>query len=221
MSALVRRIGLDLRSLRPYARQGLFVLVFIFIPVMVSPTRDPSGMVVAAVILAAYIGPQYLFSNDERGRLDTLYAALGITRSRTVVGRYATCLLLMAGLAAVALTLCLGLAAILGIALDLAMLGQLALGGIALAGLVMCVQLPVFFAVGFTRARPVTFVALALVVAAVVAPTMLSPDLTAAALEWFAGASTALLSLAALLVLAVALPVSALVSARLYTRRDL
>ncbi|PRI12360.1 ABC-2 transporter permease [Leucobacter massiliensis] len=221
MTVLARRIGLDLRSLRPYARQGLFALVIIFLPVLVSPEHDTSGMVFAAVVLAAAIGPQYLFSNDERGRLDTLYAALGVPRARTVWGRYASCLLLVIGLAAVALLLSWGLAEILGSSLDLELLGPLAVGGIALAGLVMCVQLPVFFAVGFTRARPITFLALALVVAAFLAPALLSPELAAAALEWVAGASAGILMLLALLVLAVAVAGSAAVSVRLYARRDL
>lgn len=221
MTALVRRIGLDLRSLRPYARQGVFVLVVILSPVILSPTHDPSGMVFAAVVIAAAIGPQYLFSNDERAKLDTLYTALGIPRTHTVWARYATCLLLIIGLAGLALALSLGLAAILEVPLDLALLGLLALGGIAFAGLVMCVQLPVFFAIGFTRARPISFAALGLIAAAFLAPTRLSPDLGGAAYEWIASASTSLLSLVAILVLAVAVAVSAVVSARLYTRRDL
>jgi ABC-type transport system involved in multi-copper enzyme maturation permease subunit len=147
----------------------------------VTPVRRvlPSAVLVLAVAVAApwpafAIGAAAIvmsllaanpFAADERGRLDTLYATLPITRRTIVVGRYL-------GLVGIYLVLALAatVAAIVTTLLghhpvDPVMLGAVNVAAFSVFAIAIAVQLPFFFSVGYTRARPMMFVPAAVLVA--------------------------------------------------------
>lgn len=220
MQTIARFIGLDLRSLRPYAR-NLIIPVVIILVAAVLPTRSPYAMIPAAAVFAVIIAPQYLFGNDERGRLDTLYTALGIARRQVVVGRYATSLLLLIALTAAGLILAPVTALILRVELDWAIAAALAAGSVGIVGALLAVELPAYFALGATRARTVGFAVPAAIILAVVLAGLAFPDAGTTLLGWLQGTSLVWLALAALAILAVLGIASNLLAARLYARRDL
>lgn len=220
MQTIARFVGLDLRSLRPYAR-NLIIPAVIILVAAVLPTRSPYAMIPAAAVFAAIIAPQYLFGNDERGRLDTLYTALGIPRRQVVSGRYATSLLLLIALTAVGLVLAPVTALALRVELDWAIAAALAAGSVGIVGALLAVELPAYFALGATRARTVGFAAPAVVIVAVVLAGWAFPDAGTTLLGWLQGTRPGWLALAALAILAVLGTASNLLAARLYVRRDL
>ncbi|MEZ3161812.1 ABC-2 transporter permease [Microbacterium sp. BWT-B31] len=220
MPSVARFIRLDLRSLRPYAR-NLIIPVVIILVAAVLPTRSPYAMIPAPAVFAVIIAPQYLFGNDERGRLDTLYTALGIARRQVVTGRYATSLLLLIGLTAAGLILAPVTALLLRVELDWAIAAALAAGSVGIVGALLAVELPVYFALGATRARTVGFAVPAAIILAVVFAGWAFPDAGTTVLGWLEGTSPGWLALAALAILAVLGTASSLLAARLYARRDL
>lgn len=220
MQTIARLVGLDLRSLRPYAR-NMVVPVVIILGAAVLPTRSPYAMIPAAAVFAAIIAPQYLFGNDERGRLDTLYTALGIARRGVVAGRYATTLLLLLVFTAAGLILTPVTALALRVELDWPIAAALAAGSVGIVGVLLAIELPAYFALGATRARTVGFAVPAAVIVAVVLAGWALPDAGTILLDWLQNTSPGWLALAALATLAVLGTASNLLAVRLYVRRDL
>jgi len=220
MHTTTRFVGLDLRSLRPYAR-NMIVPVIIILVAAVLPTRSPYAMIPAAAVLAVIIGPQYLFGNDERGHLDTLYATLGIARRQFVTGRYATSLLLLIALTAAGLILTPVTALVLSAEIDWTIAAALAAGSIGIIGSLLLGELPAYFALGATRARAIGLAVPAAIIVAVVLAGWAFPDAGTTLLGWLEGTSLAWLALAAVAILAVLGTVSNVLAARLYAGRDL
>lgn len=220
MPTVTRFIGLDLRSLRPYAKYMILPVIIILVAAVL-PARSAYAMIPAAAALALVLGPQYLFGNDERGRLDTLYAVLGIPRRQVVTGRYATILLLLVAFTAVALVVAPVTAVIVGADFDWQVAMALAAGSAGVVGVLLAGQLPVHFAVGATRARPVGLVVPAAAILIGVAIGWAFPDAGSALLPWLQGIGTGWFVAAAVLVVGVVGVVSHAIATRLYTRRDL
>jgi len=220
MQTIARFVELDLRSLRPYAR-NLVIPFVIILGAAVLPTRSAYAMIPAAAVFAAIIAPQYLFGNDERGRLDTLYTALGIHRQNVVTGRYATSLLLLIVLTVVGLILAPATALGLKVELDWAIAAALAASSVGIVGTLLAVELPAYFALGATRARTVGLAVPAVVIVAVVLAGGAFPDAGPTLLGWMQITSPGWLALAALAILAVLGTASSLLAARFYVHRDL
>ncbi len=220
MRTIARFIGLDLRSLRPYAR-NLIIPAVIILVAAVLPTRSPYAMIPAAAVFAVIIAPQYLFGNDERGQLDSLYTALGIPRRQVVSGRYATSLLLLIALTAVGLILAPLTALVLRVELSWAIAAALAAGSAAIVGALLAVELPAYFALGATRARTVGFAVPAVSIVAVVLAGWAFPDAGMTLLGWLQGTSPGWLALTALAILAALGTASSVLATLLYARRDL
>lgn len=225
MRAIARFVGLDLRSMRPNAK-------FLIIPAAIVVG---STLVASAVLLSPYLlipamsclavlnTPMHLFGNDERGRLDTLYAALGIRRQHVVLGRYATCLLLLIALT-VAGTLVAPVAALaFGAEFEWAVAAAVAAASVTLIGILLATQLPAFFATGPGPIRIVAVFPPAIVMA-VIFLAWGFPAVRTGLLSWLDDANPARLTVAAIAAI-VALSIlglaSTALSARLYARRDL
>lgn len=209
--------ALDLRALRPYAKSILLSLAVGAVAIVV-PSRSVQGVLPAMFFLAAAIGPQYPFSLDERSRLDTLFATLPLGRRAVVLGRYATMLTVALMLAALGLLVSLAAAPAFGETLAATTLAMLATGGFAAFCLFTALELPFFFALGFSRARPFAFAAPLVGIGAVILVFGGGTDLLTTALDRLA--SWPLLAGAAV-VGVVLLGASAALSTRLYGRRDL
>lgn len=232
MHAIAQFVGLDLRALRPNAKYmiipfGLVVVPVLLISGLLMPALgwDSGGgglylLIPFVSALAVMNAPQSLFSYDAVGRLDTLYTALGIPRRRVVVGRYATCLFLLIALTVVGVVLAAIAALVFGAAFDLGVAAALAAGGVAILGILLVAQLPVFFATGPGPIRVLTAVPPSIILG-ILAVGWVIPDIRTVLLSWLAAANLAWLALASVAVLGVLGAASTALSARLYARRDL
>jgi hypothetical protein len=218
MRAIARFVGLDLRSMRPNAKYMIIPVVMVGAPVLLF--FGPYLLIPAVSSLAVASAPSYLFGNDERGRLDTLYAALGIPRRQVVAGRHATLLLLLIGLTVVGVLL----AAVAALAFDAAfewkIAAALTVGSVALVGITLAAELPAYFGTGPGPVRTVAVIAPGIIVSAVLIGWAI-PDVRTALLSWLGDANLAWLTLAAFAVLGVLGAASTALSTHLYAQRDL
>jgi hypothetical protein len=152
MSEVWRFTRLDLLTMKPYLKVAtLLVYLCTAAFVAVTGTFSSAGATIAVVFAIIYAG--YPFAVAETSNLDGLYATLAVPRRTAVLGRFAfSCLFMLAAVLA-------------GSAVDLAFLawrhgspaqmGVTALALLAVALLVACIQLPVYFKLGYSRAKAV------------------------------------------------------------------
>lgn len=216
MTHLRSQFTMELWVLRPYARQFVILVVLGCLFVFMLDTVVP--LVMGMAVLTASYG----FAITESARLETLFATLPSPRRNVVLARYGvnTGVLLGSGLA--------------GLVIDAAAAPirqqawsvSTALAGLALtftvATLVIGIQFPLFFALGYTRARLVSYATIVLI-GALVGLGAIGATRTGS-LDWLeAAASTPPLAIVAggLLAGGLLLAASAAVSVRLYARKDL
>jgi hypothetical protein len=225
MHAIARFVGLDLRSTRPSAKFLIIPAAIIVVANLVASAvlLSPYLLIPAMSSLAVLNTPNHLFGNDERGRLDTLYTALGIRRQHVVLGRYATCLLLLIALT-VAGTLVAPVAALaFGAEFEWAAGAAVAAASVTLIGILLATQLPAYFATGPGPIRIVATIAPAIVMA-VIFLAWAFPAVRTELPSWLDDANPARLTVAAIAAIATLSILglaSTTLSARLYARRDL
>ncbi|MET4783305.1 ABC-2 transporter permease [Glaciihabitans sp. UYNi722] len=187
--------------------------------VVATLTPWPEVGIIAAAMIMSFLAPNP-FAADERGHLDTLYATLPITR-RVVVGRYLALVALYLAVAVVATIAVVVIPLTKGTAIDFAAFVPVNVAGFVIFAVALAVQLPLFFIVGYTRARPLIYIP---IVAFVLVAWLVSQ---AGILDHgaFGSAGGSLPSgwiLGLLVVIAVAaLVASAVISSARYGRRDL
>jgi hypothetical protein len=218
MRAIARFVGLDLRSMRPNAKYMVIPVAIVSAPILLF--FGPYLLVPAISGLAVASVPSYLFGNDERGRLDTLYTALGLRRRHVVAGRYATCLLLLVALTIAGVLLAPVAALAFDAAFDWAIAAVITVGSVVLIGILLAAQLPAYFATGPGRVRAVATIPPSIILAAVFVVWPLV-DVNTVLQSRLSGADLAWLALAAIAVLGLVGAASTTLSARLYARRDL
>lgn len=163
--ATVSMVRLDLFTVRPFARQaGLFLVVA---GVLALTMGDPTFALSIGAVFAALM-VSYPFAAADRNDLETLYATLPLPRRAFLAGRYLFAVLLFAATLAVMALLALLVGALSGSPLGggaaLAMLATC----VALFATVVAVQFPVFFRLGYLRARLVAIVPFVLLAPGVV-----------------------------------------------------
>jgi len=169
---------LDFLAVRPYVRSMLTTLVIFGGLLVLGPLTGASvapdgtvglpftvyAIVPYLMVMGAIIFTSYPFSTDERARLDTLYSVLPVKRQTVVMGRYLTICAVTLSLAVLSIVLLFGISITLRQSLDLRILLQLLLCAIAISSLFVAIQAPLYFSLGFTKARPLTLGILAAVV---------------------------------------------------------
>ncbi len=225
MHAIARFVGLDLRSMRPNAKFLIIPAAIVVVAnlVLSAVLLSPYPLIPAMSCLAVLNTVMHLFGNDERGRLDTLYAALGIRRQHVVLGRYATCLLMLIAFT-VAGTLVAPVAALaFGTEFDWAVAAVVAVAAVTLIGTLLAAQLPAFFATGPGPIRTVAVFPPAIIMAAIFGAAGF-PTVRSAVLSWLDDANPARLTVTAVAAFATVSILglaSTTLSTRLYARRDL
>lgn len=206
-----RFVVLDLRSLAPFLRMILVtVAVLLAVAVIVAPNPPTLQMIVALGVVMTV--PANLFAADEQAGLETLYQLLPIRKRTRVIGRYATVLLTV--LIAVALG---AVAALIDSTITREPLDALGAGlGVLLAAslILQAVQLPLYFALGYQRARLLNM-ALPFGTAAVVYLTANHVQLPADV-----AVSLPILLSGSVCVAVICYVISALISYRWYRRRE-
>jgi len=224
---------LDFQAVRPYVRSmlttlAIFGAMMVLVP-LTGASVSPDGtvglplnvyaIVPYLVVMGAIVFTSYPFSTDERARLDTLYSVLPVKRQTVVIGRYLTICAVTLSLAVLSTVLLFGISLALRQPLDLRILLQLLLCAIAISSLFVAIQAPLYFSLGFTKARPLTLGILAAVVGV---PLII---LSSAGANLFDLLGRLLLSVRATSTIAVIglllLAASAWLSMLLYQRREL
>lgn len=144
---------LDLSAWFPRT-QTLLTLLFVAVIGVVLPIP---GMAIVAAGLVTSLMVSTPFLGDERGRLNTLYGVLPVSRSTVVTGRAMSVLTYYLAAAALATAVTVVMALVRGtqIPTDLLLVAHAA--ALGFIGLSMALQLPVFFRVGYSRGRFVAY----------------------------------------------------------------
>jgi len=137
--------------------------ILLVIAVAVATPMPALAIGAAAIVMSLLAGNP--FAADERGRLDTLYSTLPLGRRTVVVGRYLALVALYFGVALAATLAAIVTTALAHQPVDLAVLGAVNVGAFLVFAVAIAVQLPFFFSVGYTRARPMMFIPSAVLVA--------------------------------------------------------
>jgi len=153
-----RFVMLDLHSLLPFVKTIVITFaVMILLGVTTAPTLQIAQTIVALGVIMAV--PLNLFAADEQAGLELLYQILPIRKRTRVVGRYATVLLTTLAAVVVGTGSTLIEAAVTNVPSGGLLVGVGTL--IAAALIVQAVQLPLYFALGYQRARLLNFALLA------------------------------------------------------------
>ncbi|CAN5277405.1 hypothetical protein BH09ACT2_BH09ACT2_08390 [soil metagenome] len=189
--------------------------------VLVAPAVAPwpaVGIGSAAIVMSLLASNP--FATDERGRLDTLYATLPMSRQNIVVGRYLALVVmyLVVAVLATASTLFVQIAS--GDAVDFWLLGVVNVASLLIFAVGLAVQLPFFFSLGFTRARLMTFIPATLLVGGAALASQLGL-IHGAQLTRLISYNLDILWPTASLLCAAALAASVVISAMRYRRRAL
>jgi len=149
-----------LNFVTPVRRVAPALLMVVAAPV-ISPW-PAFGIGAAAVVMSLLASNP--FATDERGRLDTLYGTLPLTRRSVVAGRYLALVVLYVVVALLASIAAIVVQLNQGQAVDFRLLGEANVISVLMYAIALAVQLPFFFSLGFTRARAMTFIPSALLV---------------------------------------------------------
>lgn len=216
MSQVLRFTRLDLRVQLATLRATLAVAALLaLMTLLLTPAPE---MMVAVFTFAAAIVAVDPFRGDERGRLDVLYAVLPVARTHVVGGRYLTMLAIQIAFGAAGVLLALAAATAKSMPLDARLTVLILTAGFAINALILAVETPVVFRLGYAKTRWVAFTPMLVIVALVALANSTGLNLTQAVLSLHTtGWLPAVLLAAGIIVLTV----SALISTRLYTTRDL
>lgn len=176
MSDTLKIAQLDLRVVMPYRLQALIVLAIA--PVLAFVTHDPRSVLPASVVYTSML-VGYPFAIGDKYDLPTLYGVLPIDRSRVVTGRYAFAFGIYVATAVVGLALTFAMAAALGVSITGTEVALLVTASLVLFVLVVALQFPLYFWLGYTKARVLGIVPFVVLFAAIVA---LAPSLKTAAM---------------------------------------
>lgn len=217
MSVLTAAVRLDVMTVRPYLKQ---VLLLVGIGSVVAVTMRNPYSATPMIMIYGVLVSSYAFAVSAQNNLETLYATLPLRRGTVVNARYLMTVLYQTAM--LVLSLVIGWLAGLLTGEPYSWAAALALGAGVFAAVlvVLAMQFPIYFALGYIKARLVAITPLMVIFILVMVVVNLQPAWAVSAAESLQDPATpALLALlaASLAVLAA----SAWVSRRLYAAKDL
>lgn len=222
MKKVLSCVGLDVKLVKPYAKSVLFLLALgIFMGLMFKSSETLSSYFMMMVMLVM----SYPFAVIDKNHLDVLYGTLSVSRKSIVIGRYVFVLILITVCGLLAFGSSLALSAIIGEELIIPQLLVMLCALFMTVSLVVALQYPIYFKLGYTKAKMAAMIPLFIVFALIVMiPTLAklanwNVSLTSL-LEGLAQ-HTAALSIGALLTGMIFLTVSCFVSYKLYLKKDM
>lgn len=154
-------------------KQALLPLAFIAVIAVILPVP---GIAIIGAALVTSLVLSTAFLGDERGNLDTLYGILPVSRRSIVIGRTLSLVAYYLLAAAIATVVTYVVAAVRSETISVDLLLLLHAVALAIVGLSFSLQLPVFFRIGYARARYMAY----------------APSATLAAVAWLAQAMGAM-----------------------------
>ena len=151
MNRLPAQVALEVWALRPRALQFLIVAI-IGLSLGLS-----LGSAVPIMVFFGMLTGSYGFAIAENARLEILYATLPSSRRTVVIARYLVTVGILAGLGVIAVAYDAIFAAVRDQPWSATTSFGLLAVTLAVAAVMTAVQFPFYFALGFTRATPVTW----------------------------------------------------------------
>ena len=221
MNRTMSFVRLDFYALKPYKRS---LLLLILIGLGMGAALRSLAVLSSIFMVGQVLVMAYPFAIGEKNSTDTLYATLSLRRTSVVKGRYAFVVLVeLIGILVILLA-----AAVYSMLFVVDMMMQELLASICLlsfiASLTVAFQYPLYFKLGYTKAKIFTYIPLMLISVAIgVLPSLATemPNIDLNALLELASRNPLLLYAAPVLLGWALLAVSCAVSCRVYGKRDL
>ncbi len=172
MSAVFRMAQLDLRTVRPYRTQ--MVILLVLFPIFASVYRLPAIVPVTLVVILVVVAG-YPFAIGDKNDLDTLYGVLPVRRRDLVAGRYAYAMALVAIAEVLGTLIALAMGAAMDLPIGWSALGYAVVAAFAIFGVLVAFQFPLYFALGYARARLVTILPMFILMAVAAAVAQVMP----------------------------------------------
>ncbi|MDR6573578.1 MULTISPECIES: ABC-2 transporter permease [unclassified Curtobacterium] len=164
MTAVLQFARFDLRTMA--LTQPLRVLLPLLFTVVFCVTLPVPGFGIAIGAVVATVSASIPFQGDERGRLDTLYGIAPIGRTAVVLGRYCSMTVFALTAIGVGTATTLVMRVVRHQDFGWPLVGTMLLASLACVGVAYAVQLPWFFALGFTRGRPMIYIPVGIIAVA-------------------------------------------------------
>ncbi len=221
MSKTMSFVQLDFYALKPYKRS---LLILVLLGLGMGAALRSISVLSSMFMVGQVLVMSYPFAIGEKNGTDTLYATLSLGRTRVVRGRYAFVILVeLIGIIVILLT-----AAAFSVLLAFEIVLSELLVSVCLlsfiASLTVAFQYPLFFKLGYAKAKGFTYIPLMLISIGIgVLPSLAKelPDFDWAELLNLASANPLLMYAAPVLLGWALLAVSCAISCKVYGRRDL
>lgn len=222
MNKVLSCAGLDFKLVKPYTKSVLFLLALgIFMGFMFKSSETLSSYIMVMIMLVM----SYPFAVIDKNRLDILYGTLSISRKAIVIGRYVFVLIFIAACTLLSFGCSVILSAIVKEEIVLSQLLLLTCVLFAAVSLVVALQYPIYFKLGYAKAKIVAMIPLFIIFSLII----LIPTIAKLAnLNFFLtgmfeslAQHAVILSISALLVGLIFLGISCYVSYKLYEKKDM
>jgi hypothetical protein len=212
MSEIRAVVHLDLLTVHSYLNQ---LLVLLAVGVVVTATMQNPALALLVVAVFASVAGSYPFAIGDKVDLATLHGTLPVRRDAVVLGRYVFAIITFVVVMALAMVVVVVVTAARSLPFEPGFVAFVLVVGLVVFAVAVGIQFPLYFTMGYTRARLLSYLPFAGIFAFV---TLIVPRLTLGGIAAIAPAALA----AALTVVALVMLVgSAVVSCRLYRRRAL
>lgn len=219
---LLKFVKLDYRTIKPYLTGKNLLLIAGAALVMMIAVKNVT-FVIGIIMMYGVMFASYPFATGEQVSLDTLYATLSVNRKTVVLGRYifAFSLILACGAVSVAVSYIVPL-----FFSDKAAFEQLtspvliAVGCLFIYGLMQMIQLPIYFKLGYTKAKFVAYIPLLTIPLAVFGLSWAEQQSWGMAVAAFLNQHLVLLLAACVLLYLLLYALSISLSLKFYRRRD-
>jgi len=155
MNRIAHFIYLDFYTINAYKRSlYLLILIGLVMGVIIGSVSSLPAIIMMGILVVVSTP----FSVGEKNRLDTLYATLPLTRKSVVIGRYAFTFSMEVVGAIFGLLLSVALSVIFTIDLNVTEILSSLCIVLAVFSLVISLQYPLYFKLGYTKAQPFTYI---------------------------------------------------------------
>lgn len=155
MNRIAHFVYLDFYTINPY-KKTLYLLILVGL--VMGVVIESVSTLPAIIMMGLLVVMSTPFSIGEKNGLDTLYATLPLTRKSVVTGRYAFAFCMEMVGAIFVLLISVALSVIFTIDLNVTeILSSLCLL-LAVFSLVISLQYPLYFKLGYTKAQPFTYI---------------------------------------------------------------
>ena len=223
MSKTLRFARLDFITIKPYLTwKNLLLLLGIALVMQFGGGGSPASISMIMAFGFTYIS--YPFAVGEKNGIDALYATLPITRKTVVAGRYVFSLILNILVAAIGVLTILVFSVVFKAEFAAIEILMVTLVSIVIFGVIQAMQLPIYFKLGYAKAKFAAFLPFGLVPLLVLILSRLSTQmdfgaLFSAAVAWISN-NLGIFGIWCALIWAVGIVLSYFVSVRFYLKRE-